>query len=68
MREIKIFMKEEVLDGFTVQPGFVGIMDGSKLVAVTSGWEHKGDLFIYKKIADQWVGRWEKDYEKEKNI
>lgn len=65
MREIMTFMKQKEVDGFTVQPGFVGIMENGYLVAVTSGWEINNELRVYRKVADQWLPYWEDVYEDE---
>lgn len=59
MREIMTFLDKKEVDGFTVQPGFVGIMENGHLVAVTSGWEINNELRVYRKVADQWVAYWE---------
>lgn len=53
-----------VLKGFTLQPGFVALVEGDDILAVTSGWEHWDAcgpmLFVYRPIVDgTWAGRWE---------
>jgi hypothetical protein len=52
------------VQGFTLQPGFVALVEGNKILAVTSGWEHWDAcgpmLFVYRPAVDgTWVGRWE---------
>jgi hypothetical protein len=62
---LKIWDGENIkIQGFTLQPGFVALVEDDDILAVTSGWEHQDScgpmLFVYRPQSDgTWVGRWE---------
>lgn len=66
MSTLKIWDGKENIrvQGFTLQPGFVALVEGNEILAVTSGWEHRDAcgpmLFVYRPQSDgTWAGRWE---------
>ena len=63
MYKVVTFKRKAVINGFTVQKGFKGLLVGSKLYAVTSGWSTgDGDcytsVYIYRRKNDKWQGGW----------
>jgi hypothetical protein len=60
MEKIKIFKKNEKVNGFNFQEGFAALLEGEKIIAATSGWECNGMLFVYRPTPNgEWLGRWE---------
>lgn len=75
-RDYKIvkFNRRRNVGGFTVKAGFLGVVYGGKLIAVTSGWcsggsyEHPTEAFIYTKAYGGWVGGWVYPYSQASDI
>ena len=61
MSKIKIFKKTENIQGFNFQPGFAALVEGETILAVTSGWECNGCLYVYRNNNGKWIGNWEDD-------
>lgn len=59
MKQLVLIEKNGIVEGFHVKPGFVVMVDDDEVVAITSGWECNGQLFVYRPSADSWVGNWE---------
>lgn len=59
MYKIKIFEEREVVDGFTAKEGFAALIENGKTVAITSGYENNGELFVYRPVEGEWKGSWE---------
>jgi hypothetical protein len=62
--KLKVWEGQENIQGFTLKPGFVALVEGDDILAVTSGWEHWDAcgpmLFVYRPLVDgTWAGRWE---------
>ena len=61
MKQLVLIKKSGIVEGFHVKPGFVVMVDDDEVVAITSGWECNGQLFVYRPSADGWEGNWETD-------
>lgn len=60
---MKLFTETKKINGFTVQEGFVALLDEKENpVAITSGWENNGEYFVYRQSpTGEWVGEWESE-------
>ena len=62
MKLFKLFKETVKINGFTVQEGFVALLDEKENpVAITSGWENNGEYFVYRQRPTGWVGEWESE-------
>ena len=59
MKKIKVFEKSEAVDGFATKKGFAALIEDGKIVAITSGYENNGELFVYRPVEGEWKGSWE---------
>lgn len=59
MKTLILIEKAGIVDGFNVKPGFIVLADGDNAVAITSGLECNGQLFVYRPTVSGWVGNWE---------
>ena len=48
----------KTVNGFTVQDGFIGILEKGQLIYVTSGWIVNNHLYIYTEVDGVWSGHW----------
>lgn len=58
-KEIIIFDEAGIVSGFTVKPGYAGLTEEGKVIALTSGWANSDCLFVYRFINGKWEGNWE---------
>lgn len=57
MMQVKIFRKNENVEGFDVKPGFIGFWSKKKLKGIT--FEFMGDsAYVYRKRSGKWSGKW----------
>jgi hypothetical protein len=57
--QLVIFDERGNIDGFTVQPGFAGLLRNDQLMAVTSGYNCNGSYYVYRRRDDGWIADWE---------
>lgn len=56
--EVVKFNRKRVIDDFVVDRGFVGVIAGGRLLAVTSGWCSGEDCYVYERRAGAWKPHW----------
>jgi hypothetical protein len=57
--QLAVFEEQKKIDGFTVQPGFAGLLRNDQLVAVTSGYNCNGSYYVYRRRNGGWIADWE---------
>lgn len=57
--QLAVFDERGDADGFTVQPGFAGLLRNNQVVAVTSGYNCNGDYYVYRRRGGKWAADWE---------
>ena len=57
--QLAVFDERGNIDGFTVQPGFAGLLRNDQLVAVTSGYNCNGSYYVYRRSNGEWIANWE---------
>lgn len=59
--EIRIAKENKNINGFFNQRGFIELIENEEIVAISSGWECNGYLYVYRynEKAKKWVGNWE---------
>lgn len=65
-KTVEVFEEKKNIDGFAVQPGFIGVKnDKDEYIMFSSGWESNNEIFVYKKdrYFPKWQGKWYSDYE-----
>lgn len=59
--QLAVFDERGDIDGFTVQPGFAGLLCNGRVVAITSGYNCNGSYYVYRRRDGKWAADWENE-------